>query len=237
VRPLVAFTRSRNDARSHTLPSAKLYLHYFKRFRKRYPFVDTFVAWNEANHCSQPVCHKPEVAAGYFDVLAHECPTCTIVAADVLDTDDMPQWLRRFRKAAKHTPRIWGLHNYLDANRFRTTGTEAMLHAVKGDVWFTETGGLVHRANTSPIHFPDSRAHAAKATRWVLDRLSQLSPRIKRIYLYHFTNQGPGATWDSGILDAKGRPRPSFKVVQDWVVRADKARRARHDALAAHPAA
>src|SRR3954453_18214691 len=107
----------------------------------------------------------------YFDTLASACRGCDIVAADVLDTDDMPQWLRAFSKAAHHTPRIWGLHNYLDANRFRTTGTEAMLRTVKGQIWFTETGGLVHRAHGSSIHFPDSRTHAAKATRWVLDTL------------------------------------------------------------------
>jgi hypothetical protein len=226
ARPLVAFSRSRSHWRIHKIPTATEYRREFLRFRERYPFVTDFLTWNEANHCSQPICHKPEVAARYFDVLASNCPGCRIVAADVLDTDDMPQWLLAFRRAAKHRPKIWGLHNYLDANRFRTSGTEAMLRTVRGEIWFTETGGLVHRANTSPIRFPDSPSHAAKATRWVLDKLANLSPRIKRIYLYHFQNQGPDATWDSGILDPHGRPRPAYKVVQRWVSRAQKARRA-----------
>ena len=223
--PLIAFTRSRNAARKHSLPSRELYRYYFKRFRKRYPWVTTFITWNEENHCSQPLCHKPEVAAGYFDTLKSSCPSCTIVAADVLDTSDMASWLRRFRAAAHHPPRIWGLHNYLDANYFRTTGTDTMLRTVRGDVWFTETGGLVHRANGSPIHFVENRAHAAQATRFVLDVLAQRSHRIKRVYLYHFSNQGPGATWDSGVLDPHGKPRPAFKVVQQWVTRSERARR------------
>ena len=44
-------------------------------------------------------------------------------------------------------PAVWGLHNYVDANRFRTSGTRRLLRAVKGDVWLTEVGGLVYRRN------------------------------------------------------------------------------------------
>jgi hypothetical protein len=229
--PLVAFSRSRSHWRTQKIPSPAEYRREFRAFRTRYPWVTDFLTWNEANHCSQPLCHKPKVAARLFDVLASSCPECRIVAADVLDTDDMPKWLRTFRRAARHRPRIWGIHNYLDANRFRTSGTKAMLRTVKGEIWFTETGGLVKRTSqgTTRNHFPDSPSHAAKATRWVLGTLANLSPRVKRIYLYHFQNQGPQATWDSGILDPNGRPRPAFKVVQQWAVRAAKARaRAAH---------
>ena len=223
---LVAFTRSRSYSQRKVLPSPARFERHFLRFRERYPMVDTFLTWNEANHCSQPLCHKPELAARYFDVLAAACRYCRIVAADVLDTDDMGEWLRRFRRAAKHRPRIWGLHNYLDANRFRTSGTRRMLRAVKGEIWFTETGGLVYRHNPRQIKFPDSPTHAAKATRWVLDKLVPLSSRIRRVYLYHFENQGPKATWDSGLLDPRGRPRPAFKVLARWVTHADRASRA-----------
>jgi hypothetical protein len=226
ARILVAFSRSRSHWRRKKLPTAGEYERQFLRFRERYPGVKNFLAWNEANHCSQPTCHRPDRAAEYFDVLADNCAECTIVAADVLDTRDMVSWLKRFRRHARHTPKVWGLHNYIDANRFRTTGTRAMLATVKGEIWFTETGGLVKRKKTSAIPFPDSPAHAAKATRWVLERLTQLSPRIRRVYLYHFQNQGPKATWDSGILDRKGRPRPAYKVLTKYVARVQRAKRA-----------
>ena len=53
--------------------------------------------------------------------------------------------MQAFQKAVGKRRVIWGLHNYIDANRFRTRGTKALLQAVKGDIWFTETGGLVKR--------------------------------------------------------------------------------------------
>lgn len=229
ARPLVAFSRSRAPWRRRMLPRPREYERWFLKFRERYPSVKNFLAWNEANHCSQPTCHKPEAAARYFDVMRSACPECRVVAADVLDSDDMVPWLRRFKKAAKHKPKIWGLHNYLDANRFRTSGTRRMLKVVKGEIWFTETGGLVERKNNSPHKFPDSPSHAARATRWVLEKLVPLSPRITRVYLYHFQHQGPQAFWDSGVLDRNGRPRPAYKVLARYVARA-QARRAKGSA-------
>jgi hypothetical protein len=127
---------------------------------------------------------------------------------------------------------VWGLHNYLDANRFRTDGTKAMLRAVKGKIWFTETGGLVRRANHSSIRFPDSAQHAAKAVKWVL-RLTRLSSRIQRVYFYHWAPapavNGVAAPWDSALTDPKGRPRPAYKVLRNYVRKA-AARRAQHAA-------
>ena len=226
ARVLIAFSRSRTYARRKVLPSPKLYGQQVRRFMKRYPDVRAFIAWNEANHCSQPTCHKPELAAAYFDELTKACGECDVVAADVLDTSDMHEWIRDFKKAAKHKPKIWGLHNYIDANRFRTAGTRKLLEITSGDVWFTETGGLVRRSKTSPIKFPDSPAHAAKATEWVLRKLARLSPRVKRIYLYHWEDAGPTATWDSALLDRRGRPRPAYDVLARWVQRAEKAKQA-----------
>jgi hypothetical protein len=63
--------------------------------------------------------------------------------------------------------------------------------------------------------------------RFLFDRLVHLSPRIKRVYVYHFVNQGRGASWDSGVLDPHGRPRPSFNVLTRFLARAERARRAR----------
>ena len=147
----------------------------------------------------------------------------------------MVPWLKEFLRHARHTPKIWGLHNYLDANRFRTKGTRAMLRTVRGQVWFTETGGLVERKNKrrgKAIPFPDSATHAAKATRWVLRKLVNLSPRVRRVYLYHFQYQGPDANWDSGVLDRTGEPRPAYRVLSRYVERAARARRAARKAAA-----
>ena len=112
---------------------------------------------------------------------------------------------------------IWGLHNYIDANRFRTRGTRALLKAVKGDVWFTETGGLVMRRNGSTVTFPGSTRHAARATSYVF-RLAALSSRVKRVYFYHWSPAPtPRPTWDSALVDSHDRPRPAYEVLRKWL--------------------
>ena len=228
ARVLVAFGRSRIDARRKVLPTPARYRKAFLAFRKRWPQAHEFVAWNEANHCSQPTCHRPERAAAYFDVLRTACPKCTVVAASVLDLPSMASWVKAFRRAARHRPQTWGLHNYIDANRFSTSGTRALLRAVKGDVWFTETGGVVKRRKRSNIVFPESATHAARATDWVFGRLARLSPRIKRVYVYHWRPSGEqDAQWDSALLNRHGRPRPAYKVLHTWVRRVERALRAR----------
>src|SRR4051794_19973476 len=139
VQPLVAFGHEWSGKQRTVLPGVKAYRAAFLRFQAAYPWVKTYTGWNEANHCSQPTCHHPERAAAYYDVIRDACPRCTVVAGDVLDQNNMIPWLRRFQKAVHHRPTLWGLHNYLDANRMRSTGTRKLLKAVKGRVRITET--------------------------------------------------------------------------------------------------
>jgi hypothetical protein len=213
---LVSFGRSRHARGVGRLPTVAQFTAQFERFRTRYPWVRQYVTWNEANHCSQPTCHRPERVAEFFDAMRRRCPRCTIVGADVLDTKNMTNWVKRFRKATRARRLIWGLHNYVDANRLQSSGTRALLRTTRGPVWFTETGGVVWRENArNRIRFPSSVPHAARATRWVF-RLAALSPRVKRVYFYNWT---PGPTWDSGLMDRRGRPRPAYEVVRSWLTR------------------
>jgi hypothetical protein len=218
AKPLVAFGRSRLERRKDYLPTPARFRKEFRSFRARYPIVRDWVTWNEGNHCSQPTCRRPDMVARYHDIMRRACMGCSIVGADVLDQDNMIPWVRAFDRAARLTPRIWGLHNYLDANRFRTTGTRMLLRAVRGQVWFTETGGVVQRANGRTSHdFDQNTKHAAKATRWVF-RLARLSSRVKRVYFYHWQPaREPWATWDSALLDRHGRPRPAYNVLRSFV--------------------
>ena len=104
-----------------------------KDLRKRYPFVKEFATWNEAN-----INKKPETVARWWLAMRKACPTCTILGADLLDRSNVGTWAQRFVKAAKRTPKVWGLHNYVDANRLKTTGT---LDAAQGG----QGRRLVHR--------------------------------------------------------------------------------------------
>jgi hypothetical protein len=224
---LLGFGHSRVPSRVRRLPTPRQFQREFLRFRARYPWVHEFLTWNEANHCSQPTCRRPDIAARYYNALRRVCPHCTIVAADVLDSRKMPAWVRAFRRRAMGHKLIWGLHNYIDANRFRTRGTRSLLRAVPGAVWFTETGGLVERNNGSPVEFPENKWHAARATRWVFQRLTRLSPRVRRVYLYQWTPP-PNTTWDSALIAPNGRPRPAYRVLLDHLrAAAERSARAR----------
>jgi hypothetical protein len=216
VKPLVTFDRSRKRT-SHN-PSAAQMATSLKDVRKRYPFVKEFATWNEAN-----INKRPETVARWWLAMRKACPTCTILGADLLDRNNVGTWAQRFVKAAKRTPKVWGLHNYTDANTLKTAGTRKLLTAVKGAVWFTETGGVVSRNNGSGIAFPTGATHAAKATKFVFSTLAKLSPRVQRVYLYHW-NTGLGdlstaaddddRTWDSGLIGPDDKPRPSLAVLQ-----------------------
>jgi hypothetical protein len=217
VTPLLSFTHS--SANRRQLPSPERLLYEFRRFRARYPWVTDYASWNEANHCGEPTCHRPELVAAYWRKLRVACPTCRILAAEVLDMPNMTSWVKAFRRAAKVEPRYWGIHNYIDANRLRTTGTRRLLKAVKGQVWFTETGGIVSRTNRRKVTFPESAEHAAKATRFLFDDLIPLSRRITRVYLYHWNSEPGPKTWDSGLIGPTGRPRPAYRVLQRVLAR------------------
>jgi hypothetical protein len=213
--PLITFARSRKiTGREHRLPTPLQLLREFLHFRKRYPRVKTWSTWNEANQCGTGTCRKPELVARYYNALRRNCLGCKIVAADLLDQPNMVSWARAFRRAARFEPKYWGLHDYIDANRFQTTHTASLLRAVRGEVWLTEIGGLVARRNRSTIRLPQGKAHAAQATRYIFDRLARLDRRVARIYIYHWRSDTPRDSWDSALVGADNKPRPALNVLK-----------------------
>jgi hypothetical protein len=213
IRPLITFDRS--PKRPSYNPTPVQLVGALKGIRAKHPFVKDFSSWNEAN-----MNKKPELVAGWWLALRKACPTCTVLGTDLLDKPNMIPWAKRFVVAAKRTPKVWGLHNYVDANRLSTKTTKTLLKAIGGNVWLTETGGIVRRANKSAVVFPTGVAHAGKVTRFILDRLVKTSPRIQRVYLYHWdTGVGGGPTWDSGFVGPDGQSRPALTVLQGAVAR------------------
>jgi hypothetical protein len=221
IQPLVAFGHGFIGWTRIYLPKVSEYRQAFRAFRRRWPWVKTIIPWNEANHCSQPTCRKPERAAAYFDVVKDECPSCTVVATAVIDQPNMVPWLARFQRAAEHEVKIVGLHNYLDVNRLRSTGTRKLLRAFRGKVWITESGGVVYRKHfkSRVADFPENPRHAGKVTRFVLDLASKLSARVQRVYLYHWNVDRPEPTWDSGLIDWAGVARPGFAALAQFLGR------------------
>ena len=215
MEPLVTFARSRSSGRRHGPPPPGEFARQFRRFRKRYPEVRTYSSWNEANHCGTGTCKRPALVAGYFRVIRRSCRGCTVLAADLNDHPNPVPWARKFRRALGYEPSLWGYHNYIDANRLRTTLTRRLLRAVKGQIWLTEVGGLVARRNNSRQAMPQGKARAARATRFIFDRLARLSPRISRIYLYHWSSTSRRDSWDSAFIAPDGQPRPSLLAFED----------------------
>jgi hypothetical protein len=119
-----------------------------------FPTVKTISPWNEVNHFTQGTSRDPQAPPRLHDKWRQLCPGCTIVVGrrarpgrqparqepDVHATTQLHQAFRSFLK----TPRtICGIHNYSDVNRFRSTGTKALMKALGcKQYWLTETGGL-----------------------------------------------------------------------------------------------
>jgi hypothetical protein len=229
----VTFTASRgcwtgvrySRAKHCRAPSAAAYARAVRGFRKAYPFVRTFATWNEMNHVSQPTASSARRAAGYYNALRRVCRGCTLVAADVLDQSNVVPYLRSFLRYAKGHPRRFGLHNYSDVNRRRIVGTASVLRAVPGEVWLTETGGVVRFAP----NFPYSLSRAAARERYMFqlaDRYSHhragLRSRITRIYPYAWSGGPKGTRFDAGLTDEHGRTRPAYKVFASYVRKRSK---------------
>ena len=218
AKPLISFYVSR--VKPLKLPSATQFKRMFKAFRKAYPSVKDISPWNEANAVRPGRFANPSAkqAATFYGIVKKSCKGCKIVGLDVLDSQDVKatvKYIKKFQKAAKRygLPKIWGLHNYSDTNRFRNKGTKAVLKAVKGQVWLTETGGLVRFGRG----FPYNEERAAKALRYMF-KLAASNPRLKRLYIYQWNGSPLDSTFDAGVIGIDGRPRPGYFVVKSKLV-------------------
>ena len=188
-------------------PSISTYKKAVKAFRKEYPYAKTFAPWNEVNHVSQPTYKSPKLAVKYWKAMKSVCKKCTILAADLLDQRNIDSYLRRFQKASKGKGRIWGLHNYNDVNRHKSKGIQRVLRVTRGQLWLTETGGLV-QFRTSGFKYSPKRA--AKATKYLF-KLAKKYKRIKRVYVYRWFGAPRSERFDSGLVGPKGQTRPGLR--------------------------
>jgi hypothetical protein len=201
-----------------TLPGVQDFRTAFVAFRNRWPQVTSFTAWNEASHETQPTQDDPARAAAYYDTIVDMCPTCEVVAADVLGGDPgLAQWLRAFRTAARHPPLLYGLHDYSDANRSSTADLDGMLSMIGGGgarLWITETGGIVRfrtRDGVETMGYDESRA--ARAIGWALAVADAYAAVVPRTYIYSFTG---GGRMDTGLIGLDGTTRAGYDVLLQY---------------------
>jgi hypothetical protein len=225
---LVTFTASRgcwngkrySRKKSCRAPTAKAYKNSFARFDNAYPWVKTYSAWNEVNHASQPTYKKPGLAVRYYDVLRKLARKrkFKVMAADVLDTSNMAGYLRSFMRKAKGEPRLWGLHNYQDVNYRTSRDTRLMLSLVPGEVWMTETGGIVKfgRLKYSPTR-------AAARTKWMFalanrydSRQRGMRSKVTQLFVFRWFGERRSARFDAGLVNADGSPRKAYNVFRKY---------------------
>jgi hypothetical protein len=212
IEPLVAFNHSRHAGPAPTVPE---YRRHITAFRDRYPWVRLITAWNEPNHSSQPTANDPQLAATFYNQALTVFPDARIVAGDVLDIGNAMTWLRTYRTYVYKRPQLWGIHDYGDANRFRpyaTSVTKKLVDYLPGEIWLTETGGIVNLGSA----FPFDVDRAARAVQHTFE-LAEADPRITRVYLYNWYGVANPGIWDSGLVAADGTPRPALDVVRRYL--------------------
>jgi hypothetical protein len=136
------------------------------------------------------------------------------VAGDVIDGGDWVTWLRQYRSALDEAPQVWGLHDYYDTTYFRTTGLRTLLDTVRGDVWLTETGGIVElRTRAGQVSLPADERRARASVSLALETARAYAGRVRRAYLYQW-QAGPDDRFDAGLLRPDGSERPALAAVR-----------------------
>jgi hypothetical protein len=212
---LLSFAHSNRRGQELKMPSRLAFIREFRKVRRRYPEVKTFQVWNEGNHGTQPTFKKPGRAALLYNSMRRTCPECIITAPSVLDAPNMTPWIKAFKRKTRYPVRVWAIHNHIDANRHRTSGTRELLRITRGKLWFTETGGIVNRWVDGRKITRYNQKNAVRAIRNVFKLARINRKRITRVYMYSWTAPPERRPrWDSGLVGPKGQTRPSLRTFQ-----------------------
>lgn len=196
----------------------------FRAFHRRYPQVRIVQPWNEVNNLTQPTAHHPEAVVAYYRIVRSVCPGCTVLGADIQDLPNMVPYTRRllalFKARGVRVPRVWGLHNYTDVNRFLRDRNSSLRKAVRllpGKIWLTETGGLFRfQPQNARQSFRPDLARQRRAMEALFRQALRYRGKVARVYIYHWFGAGATNRWDSGVLDVRGRPRPVYAVLERY---------------------
>ncbi|MEA2492094.1 MAG: hypothetical protein QOJ29_5 [Thermoleophilaceae bacterium] len=229
LKVLVAFnpsTGSHCPSKPCSVPSPAKYAKAFKAFRKAFPQVKEFNFWNETNSPTQPTgpARKVKAAAKLYLAAKKACRSCTITGPDILDLafdkksgqKRVSVWVKTFLHAvgSRNYPKVWGFHNYQSTNYNRPSQTTFFTKKVakKGQVWVTETGGIVQfktsTGKATPFEKYDEN-RAAKAITYAYS-IAKKNRRIKRLYYYQWMKNNAGDLFDAGIVNPDGSPRPAY---------------------------
>jgi hypothetical protein len=212
---LVAFYHS--EYTPTKMPSLAVYQRDVQKFIKLFPKVRQYQPWNETNRGNVPHLFSSPSA------MKAVCHGCTVLGLDILDGPSVSPSLRyvaAFKRDIVRLkvamPSLWGLHNYSDTNRFSSARTRAILAAVPGQVWLTETGGIVKFGGAFPNKKGSGLTRAAKALSFMF-KLAASNSRIKRLYIFQWSGATGAARFDAGLTDPHFNPRPGYVIVCERV--------------------
>ena len=204
------------------LPSVSSYQHDVEKFVKRFPHVRQYQSWDESNRGNvRGAFSSPSAvaAARYYQALLRVCKGCTVIGLDVLDADNIgptlnyiSEFKREIGRLRTVMPSIWGLHNYSDINRLQSWRTHQLVRALGGQVWLTETGGIVKFAGAfSNVHGSGLR-RSAKVIKYMF-AVAGAIPQIKRLYIYDWTGGTTSTRFDAGLTNSRNQPREGYVAV------------------------
>jgi len=217
---LVAFYHS--EYTPTRLPSVAAYQSDVKKFVKLFPRVKEYESWDEANRGDERGQFSSPSAVGaakYYQALLRVCKGCTVVGLDVLDQaviaptlTYIAEFKREIYRLETVMPKIWGLHNYSDVNRFEGWRTSDIVRALGGQVWLTETGGIVKFGGAFPNRNGSGLRRAAKVLKFMFASASS-HPQIRRLYVYDWNGGTSSTRFDAGLMNAHEQPREGYEVV------------------------
>ncbi len=217
---LVAFYHS--EYTPTKLPSVATYQHDVQKFVKLFPNVRQYQSWDEANRGNIPhALASPSAAAAaeYYQALIRVCKGCTAIGLDVLDSENIAPTLlyisefkHEIHRLETIMPKIWGLHDYSDVNRLESWRTRELVHAFGGQVWLTETGGIVQFDDAFLNKHGSGLTRAAKVLKFMFGLAGSL-PQIKRLYIYDWTGGTSSTRFDAGLTNVHNQPRAGYVVV------------------------
>ena len=217
---LVAFYHSEHTPTK--LPSVSSYQKAVAKFVKDFPHVRQYQSWNESNRGNvKGAFSSPSAGASarYYQALKRVCKGCTVIGLDVLDAFTINATLRyiaAFKREIRHLrtvmPTIWGLHNYSDLNRLQSWRTRELSKAMGGQVWLTETGGLVQFKPSFRNVRGSGLSRASRVLKYMFS-VAASNRRVKRLYIYNWLGGNSRTRFDAGLMNAHGQPRPGYVVV------------------------
>jgi hypothetical protein len=204
------------------MPSVGTYQRDVQSFVKLFPQVRQYQPWDEANRGNvKGLFSSPSAdeAAKYYQALKRVCSGCQLVGLDVLDQDDpvptldyIAEFKREIYRLKTVMPKIWGLHDYSDVNRLEGWRTREIDQAFGGEVWLTETGGIVQLGRGFPNKNGSGLERAVKVLRYTFKLAASEKP-IKRLYLYDWTGGTNSTRFDAGLMSSTDKPRAGYVVV------------------------